>query len=142
MSAGTGIQHSEFNASSTEPVHFLQIWIIPDTKGLKPGYEQVSFSAESKRGQLRLVGSRTARNGSVTIHRDVDLYASLLGSGDSVTHKLEPGRGLWIQVARGSAVLNDTELSAGDGAAVDVSDAYHLSGSAPESEVLLFDIAM
>jgi redox-sensitive bicupin YhaK (pirin superfamily) len=142
MSAGTGIQHSEFNASSTEPVHFLQIWIIPDTKGLKPGYEQVSFSAESKRGQLRLVGSRTARNGSVTIHRDVDLYASLLGSGDSVTHTLEPGRGLWIQVARGNVVLNDTALSAGDGAAVEASGTYHLSATTPDSELLLFDMAM
>src|SRR3954470_15502075 len=106
MSAGTGIRHSEFNASETKPVHFLQIWIIPERRGLAPSYDQKAFADDEKRGKLRLVGSRDGRNGSVIIHRDVDLYASLLSAGEIVTHELSAGRGAWVQVARGSVTLN------------------------------------
>jgi redox-sensitive bicupin YhaK (pirin superfamily) len=140
MSAGSGIRHSEFNASATEPVHFLQIWIIPEKKGLKPGYEQKSFSTAEKRGELRLVGSRDGRDGSVTIHQDVDLYATVLSDGEAVTHDLKSGRKAWVQVARGSASLNGKDLREGDGVAVDAAGALKLSGTAKDAEVLLFDL--
>jgi redox-sensitive bicupin YhaK (pirin superfamily) len=140
MSAGSGIRHSEFNASKTEPVHFLQIWIIPEKKGLKPGYEQKSFSAEDKRGKLRLVGSRDGRDGSVTIHQDVDLYATVLSEGETVTHDLKAGRKAWVQVARGAATLNGEELREGDGVAVEEDGALKLSSTAKDTEVLLFDL--
>jgi redox-sensitive bicupin YhaK (pirin superfamily) len=139
MSAGPGIRHSEFNASDKEPVHFLQIWIVPERRGLEPGYEQKSFAAEEKRGRLRLVASRDGRNGSVTIHRDVALYATLLGSGESVTHELAPGRAAWVQVARGSVSIDGTPLGEGDGVAVDSARRLTLTGT-DESEVLLFDL--
>ncbi len=141
MSAGTGIRHSEFNASKADPVHFLQIWIIPEQRGLTPSYEQKSFSAEEKTGKLRLVGSRDGRDGSVTIHRDVDFYATLLGSGHAVTHELKAGRGAWVHVARGSARLNGTALTAGDGAAIEAAGTLTLDG-ANDAEVLLFDMAL
>lgn len=141
MSAGSGIRHSEFNHSKTEPVHFLQIWIIPEIKGLKPGYEQKAFGRDEKRGRLRLIGSRNGRDGSVTIHRDVDLYASVLSSGQTVTHELSAGRGAWLQVARGSVVFNDKPLKAGDGVAVDAPGMLRIEGQ-QEAEVLLFDMAM
>jgi redox-sensitive bicupin YhaK (pirin superfamily) len=115
MSAGTGVTHSEFNHSRSAPVHFLQIWILPERAGLPPSYEQRAFPAEEKQGKLRLVASRTGREGSVTIHQEVDLYASLLARGEAVAHHLTPGRHAWIQVARGTITLNDTALSAGDG---------------------------
>lgn len=111
MSAGTGIRHSEFNASETESVHFLQIWILPDQKDLDPGYEQKTFDADQKRGQLRLVGSRDGLNGSVTIHQDVNLYAATLQTGESVHYPLAVGRVAWIQVARGTVQLNDRTLN-------------------------------
>jgi redox-sensitive bicupin YhaK (pirin superfamily) len=140
MSAGTGVRHSEFNASETEPVHFLQIWILPEKQGLEPGYEQRHFAADDKRGRLRLVGSRDGREGSVTIHRDADLYATLLGDTDTVSHEFAPGRKGWVQVARGNALLNDERLGAGDGAAVEGPATIRLAGS-PEAEILLFDMA-
>lgn len=139
MSAGTGIRHSEFNASKTEPVHFLQIWIIPDKKGLAPGYEQKSFSAAEKGGVLRLVGSSDGRDGSVTIHQDVDLYATLLSSSEAVEHVIAPGRGGWVQVARGSVELNGEMLREGDGVAIPASGPLRIKGVA-DAEVLLFDI--
>jgi quercetin 2,3-dioxygenase len=140
MSAGTGITHSEFNASRAELVHFLQIWILPERGGLPPGYEQRTFPAEEKRGKLRLVASRDGREGSVTIHQAVDLYVSVLAPGEMVTRPLAPGRHAWIQVARGSMLLNDTALSEGDGAAV--SDETQLTLTATDrAEVLLFDLA-
>jgi len=141
MSAGSGIRHSEFNHSKTEPVHFLQIWIIPENKGLKPGYEQRTFGLEEKRGKLRLIGSRNGRDGSVTIHRDVDLYASVLSSDQTVTHELSAGRGGWLQVARGSVIFNDKSLKAGDGVAIDTPGGLRIEGT-QEAEVLLFDIAL
>jgi quercetin 2,3-dioxygenase len=143
MSAGSGIRHSEFNASKTDPVHFLQIWIIPEKKGLKPGYEQKSFSESEKRGRLRLVGSRDGRDGSVTIHQDVDLYATLLGGADAVTHELKRGRKAWVQVARGTISLNGLELREGDGVAIEETGALKLEPGTPEgdgAEVLLFDL--
>jgi hypothetical protein len=140
MSAGTGVRHSEFNASETEAVHFLQIWILPEKQGLEPGYEQRHFAADEKRGRFRLVGSRDGREGSVTIHQDADLYATLLGDGDTVTHELAAGRKGWVQIARGSALLNDKQLQAGDGAAVEGPATIRLIGSS-ETEILLFDMA-
>jgi redox-sensitive bicupin YhaK (pirin superfamily) len=141
MSAGTGIRHSEFNASETEPVHFLQIWIIPEKQGLAPGYEQKNFSADSKRGTLRLVGSRDGRDGSVTIHRDVDLYATLPGDGGTVTHELAAGRIGWVQVAQGSATLNGEQLRPGDGVALEAGAKIALTGTSGDAEVLVFDMA-
>jgi quercetin 2,3-dioxygenase len=140
MSAGTGIRHSEFNASKEELVHFLQIWIVPERRGLQPSYEQKTFAPEEKRGRLRLVGSRDGRDGSVTIHRDVDLYATLLGAGDSVSHELAPGRIAWAQVAGGAASINGTPLSAGDGVAIETAGKLTLTGT-DEAEILLFDMA-
>jgi len=140
MSAGTGVTHSEFNSSQTELVHFLQIWILPERTGLPPGYEQRAFPTAEKQGELRLVASRDGREGSVTIHQAVDLYASLLAPGEVVTHPLSRGRHAWVQVARGSIMLNDSPLSAGDGAAV--SDETRLTVTATDqAEVLLFDLA-
>jgi quercetin 2,3-dioxygenase len=140
MSAGTGIRHSEFNASQTEPVHFLQIWIIPERRGLPAGYEQKAFASADKRGRLRLVGSRDGRDGSVTIHRDVDLYATLLSGADAVTHELRPGREAWVQVARGKVALNGAPLAAGDGVAIEDAGQLRLD-NADDAEVLLFDMA-
>ncbi len=139
MTAGTGVRHSEYNASDTDPVHFLQIWILPEKDGLEPGYEQKAFSDGEKRGRLRLVGSRDGRDGSVTIHQDVDLYATLLGDGDSVGHELAEGRKAWVQVATGNAVLNGEPLEPGDGVAIDGPARIQLTGSS-DTEVLLFDM--
>ena len=141
MSAGTGIRHSEFNASETAPVHFLQIWIIPEKQGLVPGYEQKSFSADSKHGTLKLVGSRDGRDGSVTIHSDVDLYATLPGDGGTVTHELATGRIGWVQVAQGTATLNGGQLRPGDGVALDAGAKIALTGTSDDAEVLVFDMA-
>jgi quercetin 2,3-dioxygenase len=140
MSAGTGIRHSGFNASKTEPVHFLQIWIIPEIKGLPASYEQKAFSEDGKRGKLRLIGSRDGREGSVTIHQDVSLYATLLGDGDAVSHAVSGGREVWVQIARGSAKLNGEALAAGDGVAVTAPGALTLEGVGT-AEVLIFDLA-
>ena len=139
MSAGTGVTHSELNPSRSEPVHFLQIWILPERAGLPPSYEQRAFPTAEKRGKLRLVASRDGREGSVTIHQAVDLYTSLLAPGEVVTHLCTPGRYAWVQVARGSLMLNDTALSTGDGAAV--SEETRLTVTATDqAEVLLFDL--
>lgn len=140
MSAGTGIRHSESNASRTEPVHFLQIWIVPEKKGIAPGYEQKSFTVEEKRNVLRLIGSRDGRDGSILIHQDVDLFATLLSDGATVAHTLKPGRKAWVQVVRGSPVtLNGETLAAGDGAAIEGLRDLVLAGTS-ESEVLVFDM--
>jgi len=140
MSAGTGVSHSEFNHSANELVHFLQIWILPEREGLAPSYEQKHFSAAERQGKLRLVASPDARDGSVRIQQDVELYASLLRSGESVTHTLRPGRHAWLQLARGHGELNGVPLEAGDGAAVSGEASLQLSG-ARDAEVLLFDLA-
>jgi redox-sensitive bicupin YhaK (pirin superfamily) len=139
MSAGTGVTHSEFNSSQMELVHFLQIWILPERTGLPPSYEQRAFPIAEKQGKLRLVASRDGREGSVTIHQAVDLYASLLTPGEAVTHPLTPGHHAWIQVARGSIILNDNALSAGDGAAVSGETRLAVTAT-DQAEVLLFDL--
>ena len=141
MSAGTGIRHSEANASRSEPVHLLQIWIVPERQGLKPGYEQKSFTTDDKRGRLRFIGSRDGRDGSVTIHQDVNLYATVLGNGEAVRHEVADGRGVWVQVARGDVTLNGKRLEAGDGVSVEDAGTLEIAGAGAESEVLLFDLA-
>lgn len=139
MSAGTGVRHSEFNHSDDEPVHFLQIWIVPERDGLEPGYEEKTFSTEEKSGGLRLVGSRDGRDGSVTIHQDVDLYATLLSDGDAVSHEIADRRKGWVQVARGTVKVNDRQLYPGDGVAIDGESAIRITGTS-DAEVLLFDM--
>jgi redox-sensitive bicupin YhaK (pirin superfamily) len=140
MSAGEGVLHSEFNASSNEDVHFLQIWILPEAKGLPASYEQKRFEPAEREGRLRLLGSRDGREGSVTVHQDVALYAALLQPGSEVAHALAPGRHAWVQVARGAVALNGALLRTGDGAAVADEPALTLRADQP-SEVLLFDLA-
>lgn len=140
MTAGTGVTHSEFNDSKSEPVHLLQIWVFPEKKGLVPGYEQKFFADEEKRGKLRLVASPEANDGSVKIHQDVRLYASLLGAGEELTHPLAAGRAAWVQVARGSVTLNGQRLDQGDAAAISDEVMVKLAG-VKEAEVLLFDLA-
>ena len=139
MSAGTGIRHSEFNASKTEPVHLLQIWIVPERAGLPPGYEQRPLPPEV-RGGLRLIAAPDGRDGAVTIHQAAEIHAARLAPGDSATHTLAPGRHAWVQVARGSLTANGEALHAGDGAAVSDERAVALRADA-EAEVLLFDLA-
>ncbi len=140
MSAGTGIRHSEYNASSIDPVHLLQIWIVPDTNGLEPSYEQIHVAPAQRQGQLRLVGSRDGRDGSVTIHQDVNLYATSLTDAETVELKLNPGRVAWVQVARGAVDLNHHLLTAGDGAAVTDLETLSLTGASEDAEVLVFDL--
>jgi quercetin 2,3-dioxygenase len=140
MSAGTGIQHSEFNHSKSEPVHFLQIWIVPARKGIAPRYEQKAFSDADKRGKLCLVGSSDGRDGSVTVHQDVQLLSALLNSGEQVAHALQPGRKAWIQMVRGAVEVNGADLNAGDGAAVDGEPRVSVKAKVDGSELLLFDL--
>ena len=140
MSAGTGVRHSEFNASKAEAVRFLQIWILPEKAGLAPGYEQKSFPAAERRGRLRLVASRDGREGSVTVHQDASLYVATLDRGDQVSFTLPKGRFAWVQVARGELSLNGQPLTEGDGAALTDIETLSLVGQAPNSELLLFDV--
>jgi redox-sensitive bicupin YhaK (pirin superfamily) len=139
MSAGTGVRHSEMNASDTESVHFLQIWLLPEKQGIEPGYEQKSFGDDERRGVLRLIASRDGRDGAITIHQDVDLYASLLDGDTTLTHSFRPGRHGWVQVAKGEIELNGETLRAGDGAAISDETTITLRGRG--AEVLLFDLA-
>jgi quercetin 2,3-dioxygenase len=140
MSAGSGVTHSEFNASDTEPVHLLQIWMFPEAQALKPAYGQKSFNQEEKSGKLRLVASPDGRDGSVKIRQHNELYATVLSKDQSVRHELKPERHAYVQVARGSVTLNGTKLDAGDGAAISNEKAVELTGVA-DTEVLLFDLA-
>jgi quercetin 2,3-dioxygenase len=140
MSAGTGVRHSEFNGSKTEPVHFLQIWIEPEQDGITPDYEEKAFSDEEKRDRLRLIASRDGRDGSLTIHQDVSVFATVLEPGGEVTHAIDPGRHVWVHVARGSVTLDGQILRAGDGAAVSNENQVSLVGERG-AEVLLFDLA-
>jgi redox-sensitive bicupin YhaK (pirin superfamily) len=142
MTAGTGIRHSEFNASATEPVHLLQIWLLPDQPGHRPSYEQKEYPAEERRGRLRLVASPDGRDGSTTLHQDARVLATLLADGQAVEHPLAPGRHAWVQVARGAVELNGASLSAGDGAAVSDERLLKLTGRGPgEAELIVFDLA-
>jgi len=144
MSAGSGVVHSEFNASKDKPVHFLQIWLMPTKTGIKPGYEQKRFTDEDKAGRLRVVASPDGRDGSVTIHTDATIYAGLLGQGQRAELALAAGRHAWIHVARGRVRANGQELGAGDGLAISNEAAITVEGladGAERGEVLLFDLA-
>ena len=136
MSAGTGVLHSEMNPSNQSPVHFLQIWILPERPGIAPGYEQKTFPIEERKGNLRLVASRDGRDGSLTVHQDVDVFAATL-DGRTVSHDFRPARYGWLQVARGTVDLNGKKLRAGDGAAIKAEKTVNLLG---DGEVLLFDL--
>jgi redox-sensitive bicupin YhaK (pirin superfamily) len=140
MSAGTGVMHSEFNASKTDPVHFLQIWIQPDKPGYAPGYEQKSFTETERQGKLRLIASKTGREGSVTINQDATIFASLLAPEEKITHELASGRHAWIHVARGEVTVDGTKLEAGDAAAIDEAHTVSIVAAKP-SEILVFDLA-
>jgi redox-sensitive bicupin YhaK (pirin superfamily) len=140
MSAGTGILHSEFNPSDAEQVHFLQIWIVPERAGIAPGYEQKAFPAAERQGVLRLVASRDGRDGALTIHQDVDLYAALLGAGDGVDFTLHNGRQAWLQVARGGLTANGQALVAGDGLGITETGSLAIAAN-DDTEFLLFDLA-
>ena len=139
MSAGTGVTHSEYNPSPGEPVHFLQIWILPAQPGIPPSYEQKHFPEAERRNALRLLASPDARDGSVRIHQDAAVHAALLDPGNSVRHGLGPGRHAWVQVARGAVDVNGSALHAGDGAALGDETAVELTAREP-SEVVLFDL--
>jgi quercetin 2,3-dioxygenase len=139
MSAGTGVTHSEFNPSREEPVHLLQIWLLPRQRGLTPGYEEKRFAPETRRGGLHLIAARDGRAGSVTIHQDADLWTALLEPGESVRHALEAGRHAWLHVAVGTVTANGVKLGAGDGAAFSDEKAIEIKAS-DLAEILLFDL--
>ncbi|MEO0847829.1 MAG: pirin family protein [Cyanobacteria bacterium J06648_1] len=141
MSAGTGVRHSEFNASKENPVHFLQIWILPETQGLEPSYEEKNFSSEIEQGKLTLVGSRDGRDNSVTIHQDVNLYLGSLGKSDRLNYQIAEERAVWLQVTQGKIKLNGRLLEAGDGAAISDETEIAIAGSSLDSEILMFDMA-
>jgi redox-sensitive bicupin YhaK (pirin superfamily) len=143
MSAGTGVTHSEFNASPSDEVHFLQIWILPDARGIAPSYEQKHFTESERSGKLKLVASKDGREGSLTIHQDASLYAGLLAAGERASFALPTGRYAWLHVARGKVQVAGQELAAGDAGAFEPGAATSeivVEGREP-SEVLLFDLA-
>jgi quercetin 2,3-dioxygenase len=141
MSAGTGIRHSEFNHSKSEPVHFLQIWVLPNRKGLPPRYDQKSFPASDKRDRLRLVGSPDGRDGSIVIHQDAEIYDTLLSRDRAVSHALKAGRKGWVQVVTGAVEVNGKAAAAGDGVAVEDEAVLSVTSRADGSEVLVFDLS-
>ena len=139
MSAGSGVRHSEFNPSSTNPVHFLQIWIQPNAQGIAPSYEEKRFSVQEKRGRLRIIASPDQADGSVLIHQDARVYAGLFDGDESATLNVEPGRTLYVHVARGSVTANGTDLNSGD--AVTLTDTGKLElRNGQQAEVLVFDL--
>ena len=140
MSAGSGVTHSEYNASKTEPVHFLQIWLVPSERGIKPSYEQKAFSSESKQGRLRVVAAPDGRDGSVTLHTDAVLYAGLFEPGERAELELADNRRAWVQVVRGQVRIAGSVLKAGDGAAISQETKLVIEGVEP-AEVLVFDLA-
>jgi len=142
MSAGTGVAHSEFNASTDQPVHFLQIWLLPGERGLPPSYEQKTFAPVERQGRLRVVASPDGREGSVTVHSDATVYGTLLGGGESVELPLAAGRHAWVHVARGQARVAGQTLGAGDAAAVSQEPAVKVEGLGDDgpAEVLVFDL--
>jgi len=139
MRAGTGVTHSERNASKTEPVHFLQIWVVPDARGLAPRYDQKSFDGAAGREGLVLLASKDGRDGSIGVHQDIGLWMARLGEGDTRAHALAPGRHAWLHVARGAVTLDGHALAEGDGAAVSTEAGVQLVGRS-DAEVLLFDL--
>ena len=140
MSAGTGVTHSEFNHSPSEGVHFLQIWIVPEARGLAPGYEQRRFEAADRQGRLRLIAARDGRDGAVTVHQDVAVYAALLAPKQTAAHDFAAGRYGWLQVARGQVRVGEQTLQAGDGAAIQAHERVEIVG-VEAAELLLFDLA-
>lgn len=140
MSAGTGIQHSEFNPSDTDEVHLLQIWILPEKKGLEPGYEQRSFPRDEKLNRWCLIASRDGRDGSVIVHQDVSIYATILETGHELSFDVPPGRAAWAQLATGVIQVNGSILEAGDGLAIPGGTHLDLEGLSREAELLLFDL--
>jgi len=140
MSAGTGIRHSEFNPSDSEPLRLLQIWMLPERGGLKPRYDQKTFGPAEGQGRLRLVGSRDGREGGVTIYQDIDLYAASLDRGQTVAHNIRPDRHVWIQMARGKASVNGKPVAEGDGVAITGEVRVEIAG-VDGAELLLFDLA-
>jgi quercetin 2,3-dioxygenase len=140
MTAGTGVSHSEYNASQTEPVHFLQIWFTPARAGLRPSYEERTYTDDELRRRLRLLASRDARDGSLTVHQDVNVFAARLSSADAISHAPPPGRYAWLQVARGAVAINDSQLKVGDGAAIVEENRIEIA-STEDAELLLFDMA-
>ena len=140
MTAGTGVRHSEFNASDTEPVHFLQIWVLPEETDLAPSYEEKRFDLDAGGGALTLIAASDGREGSLTIHQDASIFHGRLANGGSATHEPGPGRKLWIQVISGALAANGIEASAGDGLAVSDETRLEITG-APDAEFLLFDMA-
>ncbi len=140
MSAGTGIRHSEFNHSAADPVHFLQIWILPDRLGIAPRYDQKSFAPAEKRGRLRLVGSPDGRLGSIVIHQDVEMFDALLDADAAVDHALAPGRRAWAQVTRGSVYVNGELAREGDGVAARDETSLRIASRQDGAEILLFDL--
>src|SRR6202158_1306214 len=141
MSAGTGVRHSEFNNSATEPVHFVQIWILPNAEGLAPRYDQKRFDESQKENRLRLVASGSGNDGSIPIRQDVNLYASVLKPGASVSLELPKGRHLWVQTGRGGLGVNGNRLEAGDGLSASEETAFRFTGGASGAELLAFDLA-
>jgi len=141
MSAGTGIRHSEANASDTEKVHLLQIWILPEAKGIAPGYEQKYFAPEEKQGKLKLIASRGGDDNSVKINQDVAVHSSILSDNEKVSHGLPENRHAWIQVVKGSLELNGETLNSSDGAAVSEATSLEIKALENETEFLLFDLA-
>ena len=140
MSAGSGIRHSEFNHSKQEPVHFLQIWVLPDREGISPRYDQKTFSQVEKRGRLRLIGSPDGRDDSIVIHQDVEIFAALLNSGEAVTRAFAAGRKGWVQVVRGAGEVNGKAVRAGDGVALEGEADLNVTSAADDSEFLVFDL--
>jgi redox-sensitive bicupin YhaK (pirin superfamily) len=141
MSAGTGVVHSEFNGSESEPVHFFQIWILPERGGITPGYEQKLFPEEERRNRLRLLAAPGSPEGALDIHQDVRLYSAILDDGAEVGHGLASGRAAWVQAARGSVTVNGVALSQGDGAAIEDEASLAIAATSPDAEILLFDLA-
>jgi redox-sensitive bicupin YhaK (pirin superfamily) len=139
MTAGTGVTHSEVNASLTEPAHLLQIWLLPERDNIEPGYEEKHFEPSEKQGRWRLIASHDGREGSLLIHQDVALYATVLEKGERVGYDMAAGRSLYVQVARGSVRLNDEILQTGDAAKVDTQQAFVLD-AVDAAELLLFDL--
>lgn len=140
MTAGSGVRHSEFNASETEQVHLLQIWILPERENLKPGYEQKYFAPEEKTGNLRLIASPDGRDGSLTINQNAAVYNAIITAGASIEHRLEKGRYAWLQVIKGELDLNGNQMKPGDGAAVSEEEVLTIKADS-ESEIILFDLA-
>ena len=140
MTAGTGIRHSEFNPSDETQNHFFQIWIEPDQNDLEPDWEEKNFDEDAKRDTLLLVASKTGRDGSLSLNQDLDLYATRLDAGKSISHKLADGRDAWLQVAEGTVTVGDVTLNKGDGASISEEDGFTLTAE-KDAHILVFDIA-